>query len=267
MGREVIVSAVLFRAVRDAVGALRSAGWRALGVALLYGPVVGLSFAAEEVPGLLFVALAVENIATFTVIRLLGAHRPAGVPEVAGPAADRGVPPVGTADRSLSRATAGAARLTRPALRLALVQLLVVFAALLILVSLAGTDLVTNENPSRQDRFVIAAGLAPLVALMSAFIALAPQRIALEGDQRVLVAVAHSLRIARIGFGPLLVLALGEQLVPFAQAVGPRHVAVNVAAAVAYPALQLVVVAARTEIYLTSPRLDVPDDFGRRQRR
>lgn len=255
---------MLIRALRDALGALRSAGWRALGAALLYAPAVALSFV--PVPGLLVVALAVENIATFAAVRLLGAHRPAGVPEPADPTTARRVPPVGTADRSLGAATASGLRLIRPALRLALIQLLVVIGALLVLVALAGTDFVTNENPSRHDRVVVAAGLAPLVALMSAFISLAPQRIALEGDERVLVAVAHSLRIARTGFGWLLLLALAEQLVPLAQSVLPSQAVANVAAAVAYPVLQLVLVAARTEIYLASPRLDVPEDFGVRQR-
>jgi hypothetical protein len=264
MGREVIVSAVLFRAVRDAVGALRSAGWRSLAVALLYAPAVGLGFAVEKLPALLVVAFAVENIATFAVVRMLAAHRPAGVPELT---TGRRVPPVGTADRSLGRASANAVRLTRPALRLALIQMLVVFSALLILVALAGADLVSSENPTRQDRILVVAGSGPIVALLSAFIALAPQRIALEGDERVLIAVAHSVRIARTVFGVLLVLALGEPLLALAQALAPGGVVVDVAAAVAYVVLQLVVVAARTEVYLEGPRLDVPDDFGIRQRR
>lgn len=249
------------------MGALRSAGWRALGLALLYTPAVALGFTVAKLPALLVVAFAVENVATFAVVRLLGAHRPAGLPQHADPSARRGVPEVGTADRSLVRATAHAVRLIRPALRLALVQMLVVFAALLIVVALGGADLVANEEPTRHERLVVVAGSGPIVALLSAFIALTPQRIALEGDERVLIAVAHSVRIARTVFGTLLVLALGEPLLAVAQAAFGGGVAVDIAAAVTYAVLQLVVVAARTEVYLAGPRLDVPDDFGLRRRR
>lgn len=272
---------MLFRALRAGAGALRSAGWRALAIALLYLPALGLALSIGRFPAIAVFALiavfTVDNIATFALVRLLGAHRPGGLPLPPGPSTAPAIPSpeepaqrrratvplVGTADRSPLHATGHALRLARPALRLAAVQLLGLFAALLVLLAMAGTD-ITSDEPSRREALILVAASGPLVALIAAFIALAPQRIALEGDPRVLVAVAHSVRIARVYYGTLFAIAMVDPVVLIAQFAAGEGLVAVLTAAVVHTLLRLLLVAACTEVYLEGPRLDVPEGVGRR---
>lgn len=270
---------MLFRALRAGAGALRLAGWRALTIALLYIPADGFALAVGRIQSVavfgLIAVVTVDNIATFALVRLLGAHRPGGLPLPAGPPTTPGadpaprrrgtVPPVGTADRSPLRATANALALARPALRLGAVQLLGLFAALLVLVAIAsiGGTTIVSEEPTRRQTLVLFAASGPLVALVAAFIALAPQRIALEGDPRVLVAVAHSVRVARVFYGTLFTISMVDAVVLLAQIAAGEGLLVFLTAAVVHTLLRLLLVAAATEVYVAGPRLDVPEDLRR----
>jgi hypothetical protein len=258
MGPEAIVIAVLFRALRGGAGALRCAGWRALAVALLYLPGPPLAYAVTRVPALAIVVFTVQNIATFAVVRLLAAYRPGGLPDPPAAPPVRRVAPVGTADRSPLGAARAGLQLVRPALRLGLVQLLALFGALIVLALIAGGDaLGGGEEPTRQEVLILLAGSAPLVALVTAFIAVAPQRIALEGDPRVMLAVANAARVAGTAYGTLFTLALAEPLLYLGQLAAGGGIVAAVPFAVANTVIQLVVIAACTEVYLAGPRLDL----------
>jgi hypothetical protein len=257
MGPEAIVFAVLFRALRGGAGALRCAGWRALVVALLYLPGPPLAYAVTRVPGLAIVVFALHNLATFAVVRLLAAHRPAGLPESPAHGIARGVPPVGTPDRSPGRAAGAALRLARPALRLGLLQLLALVGAFFVLALIAGANAFAGDVPTHRETLILLGGSAPLVALVTAFITLAPQRIAIEGDPRVLVAVAHAVRIAGSAYGPLFVLSLAEPLLYLGQLAVGGGILAAIPFALVNTLVQLLVIAAGTELYLAGPRLDL----------
>lgn len=279
---------MLFRAVKDGARVLRSAGWRVLGLAALY--LVFLPFAVLAPATLTYgflVVLTVDNIVTFAVVRVLGAHRdvppiPAPAPQAESePGADRtAVVPdgvaaarvrdaraVSSADRAPGRALRQAGKLARPALRLAFVQLLALYAAVLGFVAVSRGRLDLTDDLTRRDELLVLAGVIPLAALCDAFLFLAWQRIALEGDERVLVAVSQSVRIARRQYGTLLVLVLAESLLQIPVALADEHAAMIAAMFVAGSLVRLLTMAAANEVYAAGPRLDVPAGFGRRVRR
>jgi hypothetical protein len=110
--------------------------------------------------------------------------------------------------------------------------------------------------------------ILPVSALFTAFVLLAAQRVALEGDTRVVVAAAHSVRIARQAYGVLLGLSLAEPVVAAAGAlsVSSKHppaarVAVVGGVTVVVAAIvKVLVTAVGNELYLRGPRLDLPLD-------
>ena len=277
---------MLFRAVKDGARVLRSAGWRVLGLAALY--LVFLPFAVLAPATLTYgflVVLTVDNIVTFAVVRVLGAHRDvppipetqaesepgaartAVVPDGGAAARVRDARAVSSADRAPGRALRQAGKLARPALRLAFVQLLALYAAVLGFVAVSRGRLDLTDDLTRRDELLVLAGVIPLAALCDAFLFLAWQRIALEGDERVLVAVSQSVRIARRQYGTLLVLVLAESLLQIPVALADEHAAMIAAMFVAGSLVRLLTMAAANEVYAAGPRLDVPAGFGRRVRR
>jgi hypothetical protein len=257
---------VLFRALRAAVTTLRAAGWRAFALAFAYLAPIGVLLPRPEL--LLIIGLTLLNIVTFAVIRHLAAFRPRsfappgqGADEID---ADRPPPPpsrpgpIDASDRRPVQALRHAALLVRPALRLGLVQLCAYAGVAMLLLIAGGDQFVADENMTHHEQLILVAGLAPLIGLVLGFIALAAQHIAIEGDTRVVIAVAHSLRIARTSFGAMFALSLAEPALLVAElAVGPS-LGTTLFALVAHPLLRLFVVAALNEVYADGPRFDVP---------
>jgi hypothetical protein len=132
---------------------------------------------------------------------------------------------VSSADQAPRHALRQAGKLARPALRLAIVQFLALYAALLGFLAVSGGRLDITEDLSLGDELMVLAGVIPLAALGDAFLYLAWQRIALEGDDRVLVAVSQSVRIARKHYGTLLVLVLAESLLQLPVVLSRDHAA------------------------------------------
>jgi hypothetical protein len=263
------VARVLRPAFRLGPAAARRGGWAALGLALLAYVPVGASVAFAG-GALAPVGLVLHGIVVLALVRLLAARRPGELPpppqvdelgrRVATP--PRPGPPVTPADASLRRALRNAGAFWRPAISLAGLYLLCGFAALLVAVALSGGKY-AEYTPTTQGVVIV-----PLFALVSAFAALAPQRVAIEGDTRVLVAVAHSVRIAWTAYGTLLLLSAAEPVVGAAGLLAisgknppvGRVVAVSVASVVVTTLLKVVTTAVATEVYLAGPRLDLPLD-------
>jgi hypothetical protein len=249
--------------LRRAVAAVRRAGPVAFALSLLaHLPALSLLLLPNGALGV--AALVAGNVVTFALVRVLAAHRPdRPAPPADGPQL---VPPVDDSDRRATAALRRAARLWRPAITLTAIQILFFATALLMVVGLGHFDL---SNASTEEAVhaarLAALGSLPVVTLLMAFVQLAPQRIALEGDPRVLVAAAHSVRIARTAYGALFVLAGTESalavagLVVAAPAVGVGLFALAVL-------LRPFVLAVSTELYVAGPRLDVPAEFGTHRR-
>ncbi|HVF20900.1 MAG TPA: hypothetical protein VNA14_11760 [Mycobacteriales bacterium] len=262
---------MLATAFRNGLATARAAGWRGYALALLsYVPVV-----AAEASGNVAVAaltLVVQVVVVLALIRLLGAYRAEPVPPPAQvdeqgrrvlPPPNPG-PPLGDADRRVGGALRNALRLGRPALAMSGLILLAQVAAVFTIIALSGGKAVDYSAT------VLLLTALPVSALFLAFILLAPQRIALEGETRVLVATAHSVRIARSAYGVLLLLTIVEPAVtsvgsllvpdkdpPIGLLVGVGSVTLLVAAV-----LQVVTTATANEVYLSGPRLDLPADPG-----
>jgi hypothetical protein len=258
------VARVLRASTRLGLSAIRAAGWRGPLLAVVgYVPLVGL---ASVLPGAFVVGLWLHVVVLVALARVLGAWRPAPLPEV--PLTDdegrrivlpkKPGPPVTDADRSPVVALRNAFRLGRPALSLTGLFLLAGFAAGLAAVALSG-----GRIAEYSDNVQLAAVL-PMSALFTAFVVLATQRVALEGDPRVLVAAAHSVRISRTNFGVLLLLSVAEPAVAAAGTLAfpgddvlRPGVAVTLAVAAA---VKVLVTAIGNEVYLAGPRLELPVD-------
>jgi hypothetical protein len=265
----VIVARVLRAAFGTGLATVRAAGWRGPALALLsYVPLA--IFGALPVGALLFVGMTLHVVVLLALIRLLAAGRTEPLPpapqvddegrRVAPPT--RPGPPLAPEDRGINTALRNAARLWRPAISVAALYLLAPFAAGLTAVALSGGK-VAEYSPSAQ-----AVAILPLSALATAFVALAPQRVALEGDNRVLVAAAHSVRVARTSYGVLLLLVAGEPLIAAAAILAlpgehppaGRVVVVATLMVAAATVVKLVSTAVATEVYARAPRLDLPLD-------
>jgi hypothetical protein len=261
------VARVPATAFRDGLATVRLAGWRAFGLALLsYAPVVLLG--AVLGGALLFLGLVLHVVVTIALARLLGAARPAPLPPV--PQVDetgrrvapplRAGPPVTPADAAPSTALRNAWRLWRPAVRITGLYLLAGLGAGLTVVALSGGRL-AEYGPTAQLVTIL-----PVSAVFTAFVVLATQRVALEGDTRVLVAAAHSVRIARTAYGVLLLLAIAEPavavggslLVPGKHPPAGRVAVVGLATVVLAAFVKVLVTAVANEVYLRGPRLDLP---------
>jgi hypothetical protein len=249
--------------IRRALRAVRRAGPRAFALSLLaHLPALGLAFFAAGLLAVLSLVLA--NIVTFGLVRLLAAYRDHSLPTPPESPSVVAVP--SDADRSPAYAVRQALRLWRPAVTLTGIQILCFATALLMVVGIGSIDLTveTTEEAVHAAR-IAALGAWPIVSLMLAFVQVAPQRIALEGDPRTLVACAHSVRIARKAYGALLLLAgaeIGLAVAGLVLASPVAGIALFATAVVVRP----FVVAIGTELYVAGERLDVPADFGQRRR-
>jgi hypothetical protein len=265
------VARVLRPAFRDGLAAARASGWRSAALALLaYMPVA--AFGTLLGGALLVVGLALHVVVVLALVRVLACARREALPplpqvdelgrRVAPP--PRPGPPLTPEDRSAIVALRNAARLWRAALSITGLYLLAGLTGGLAAVALSGGKF-AEYTPTTQLVAVL-----PLSALVTAFVALAPQRVALEGDPRVLVAAAHSVRVARTAYGTLLALTVAEPVVAAigTVAVSGKHpppgrvavVAVVTVAAAAF--VKVVTIAVGTEVYLAGPRLDLPLDPG-----
>lgn len=260
---------VLRTAFRDGLAAARASGWRAWSLALLsYVPVVVLGSVLGG--ALLFVGFIAHVVVLLALVRVLGAYRPEPVPPPAEVddegrrvlAPFRPGPPLTPADRSPATALRNARRLLRSAVSITGLYLLAGLAAGLTVVALSGGKVVDYSENAQ----IVA--ILPVSALFTAFVVLATQRVGLEGETRVVVAAAHSVRIARQAYGVLLLLAVAEPAVvvagtlaipsndpPAARVAVVGGVTVLVAAVV-----KVVVTAVGNEVYLRGPRLDLPVD-------
>lgn len=260
---------MLRTAFREGWATARAAGWRAYALALLsYVPAV----IADVAPPLGLLTAWPQTIILLSLVRLLGAFRREPVPTP--PQVDdegrrvllpkKPGPALSEADRRPRTALRNAFALWLPALLLTGIVLLALIGALFTVLAITGGRL------AEHSRDVINLTALPISALFLAFIALAPQRIALEGDPRVLVATAHSVRIARTVYGVLLLLTVVEPLVSFGASLivpdkdpplelllGVTGVGVLIAAAI-----QVVATAVSNELYLRGPRLELPVDPG-----
>lgn len=262
---------MLRTAVRDGFAAARAAHVRAYAVAVLsYLPVVGAELTGNV--ALVLAAIIVQVVVSFALVRVLGAFRPVPVPPP--PQVDetgrRVLPPrqpgpaLTPEDRRVGVALRNAFALLRPALSFTALVLLAQIAALLAVMALSGGKAV-DYSPN-----VLLLAAVPVSALFMAFLLLAPQRIALEGETRVIVAVAHSVRIARTAYPVLLLLTVVEPLLmglaallvpdkdpPLALAAG-----VGAGAALVASLLQVLTTAVANEVYLAGPRLELPAEAG-----
>ena len=262
---------MLATAFRNGLAAVRAAGWRAYALGLLSYAPVAVAQAARNV-AVIVLTLVVQVIVLFALIRLLGAYRPEPVPppaevddqgrRVLGP--PNPGPPLTPDDRRLGVALRNALRLWRPAVSMSGLILLAQVAALLTVIAISGGR-VGDYSPT-----VLVLAALPVSATFLAFIVLAPQRLALEGETRVLVATAHSVRIARTAYGALLLITIVE---PLAMALGMLPVpdkdpalatvaGFGAATVLVTAALQVLTTAVGNELYLTGPRLDLPADPG-----
>ena len=256
---------MLRSAVPAGLATVRAAGWRPFALALLgYVPVVALD--AGGIDALVLPAAVFQMVVVLALVRVLGAWRPGGIEtppqvdeegrRVAPP--PRPGPPLTDEDRWARVALRNALALWLPALRLFAILMLTVLTGLLTLFAITGGKVADASLDATS------VALVPIVSLFQAFVVLAPQRVGLEGDPRVLVAVAHSVRIARTAYGLLFALAAAEPLatVPIELATGDdTTVAVKAAWAagtiVVASVLHVVTTAIANEAYLRGPRLDL----------
>lgn len=258
---------MLGTALRQGLRAVRASGARGPALALLsYVPVAA---SVAVLGGALLVAgLVLHVVVLFALTRVLGAVRPDGLPPLPGvdelgrrvAPPPRPGPPVTPADRSVRVALRRALTLWRPAISVTGLYLLAVVAALLTVVALSGGR-VGDYSATAQLVAVL-----PVSSVFTAFVFLAAQRVALEGDPRVLVAAAHSVRIARTAYGPLFLLTIAEPLVaaagsfalPGEHPPAGRVAVVGAVTLLVAAAVKVVVTAAANELYVTGPRLDLP---------
>lgn len=266
---------MLFTAVRQGATAVRRAGWPAYAVALLAALPDLIPTTEDSAP--ITVALApvvglIRTVLFLGLIRVLAAHRDEPVPPP--PAVDATgvrvvsssvVAPVGEDDRQVRFALRRAMALGRPALRLFAISLLGALGAFALWAALcAAVGLEISDVGSRDPVAVVP--LTLLTALLLSFIALADQRVALEGDPRVLLAAAHSVRIAGVAFAAVFTLvlvantpsAVGSLLPHDVDALPWQGLRIVVGAWV-----QLLAVAALNEVYVAGPRADLVVDAAR----
>jgi hypothetical protein len=265
------VAGVLATAFRDGLRAVRGSGWRAPLLAVLsYLPLVALGPLLGG--GLLPVGLVLHVVVLVALVRALGAARPE--PLAAPPEVDeqgrrvqpppRPGPPLTAADRAPFVALRNAFRLLRASVSITGLYLLAGVTAGLTVVALSGGGYAGYSDTVRTLTVL------PLSAAFTAFVVLATQRVGLEGDPRVLVAAAHSVRIARTAYPALLLVAIAEPavavggtlLVPGEHPPAGRVVAVGLATLVVATVVKVVVTAFANELYAAGPRLDLPLDPG-----
>ncbi|MCA1824787.1 MAG: hypothetical protein ABR520_00945 [Mycobacteriales bacterium] len=245
---------MLASAISGAFSTLRRAGWRPWLLAVLsWTPV--LLVAAFRAPAFAVVALLAQNWILLALIANLGARRQPPV------TAEHTATLRGSARRAVAQIRAGS--------RYTLLEMLAFVTSIGLLLALSRGNALAQAGTDDALQLTIAGQLArvPLFALVSAFILVAPQRIALENDPRVLVAAAHAVRVARAHFGTVFAIALAE---PAAILIGLAiHRGASIGVLASFVAVLVImrtlVTATATEVYVTGPRLDVPPEFGRRR--
>ncbi|MCA1825202.1 MAG: hypothetical protein LC640_13330 [Frankia sp.] len=246
---------MLASAISGAFSTLRRAGWRPwLLTALSWTPV--LVVAAFHAPAFAVVALLAQNWILLALVANLGARRQPPV------TAEHAATLRGAARRAVAQIRAGS--------RYTLLEMLAFVTSIGLLLALSRGKALAPAGSDDALQLTLAGQLArvPLFALVSAFILVARQRIALENDPRVLVAAAHAVRVARMHFGTVFVIALVE---PAAILTGLAiHRGASIAVLAGFAAVLIItralVTATATEVYVRGPRLDVPPEFGRRRR-
>lgn len=257
-----------------AAGSVARAGWRGLVLALL-GASLGLAGLPSPLDVLLFPVLALATtVIVVALIRVFAAHRPEPLPPL--PIVDaegrrvgrpQRVPLVDATDRSPGVALRRAAAVARPLLTYVALELLLLVVAVMLIVPFA-TESLGSDTIEDREAFGIVVPVQLVAALLTAFVSLVPQRIGLEGDPRVLVAAAHSVRVARTTFGPMFLVSVGRTLPGLGAAAlvaYDRPVAARVAVALIAVPVEMLAVAVLNEVYFRGPRLDVPAEFGSRQ--
>jgi len=244
--------------VSSGLAASRGAGVPALVLAalcVLVGPVlarllpVGLGATAFPIQSLLGV------LAFIALVRVLAAARPE---------APTGPDAVAADDRSALTALRRAAGLRYGLLRYALLDLVIILGATALVLPLAGDLIERSDELTRREQFELTVPLTLVASLLQAFVAVVPQRMALRRDPRVMLAVLHSVRVARWEFGALFGLTL-LQLLPLMSvsaldAYGGPLVAQVALLALAVP-LQVVACAMLNEAYLRGPALELPPEL------
>jgi hypothetical protein len=244
--------------VASGLAAARGAGWRGVGLAslcVLVGPALGVvlpddvAFAAVLVQSLLGV------LALVALVRVLAAARPEP------PSGADAVAPDG---RSALTALRRAAGLRYGLLRFALLDLVIIVTATLLVLPLAESVLRRADELTNREQFQVTLPITLVAALLQSFVAVVPQRMALRRDPRVMIAIAHSVRVARWQFGALFGLTV-LQLVPIVSVSGLDAYDVAAAAqvtvlAVAVP-VQLLCAAWLNEAYLRGPALELPPEL------
>jgi len=266
---------VLLPALRSGASAVRRAGWPAYAVALLAGlpDLIPSSALSAPVEVALFPVVGLARTILFLgLIRVLAAHRAEPVPPP--PAVDASgvrtvtqsvVPPVGDEDRRLAIAMRRAALLGRPALRLFAITLLGSTSAALIALGLLGANGLDIEDIGSREPIAVLP-VALLSALLLSFVAMADQRVALEGDPRVLLAAAHSVRIAMAAYASvyfLVLLAVSPGTVGALLPAGVDGLGYQVPRIVVGALVQLLVLGALNEVYVRGPRADLVVDAAR----
>jgi hypothetical protein len=232
----------------------------------------------EQVGTALYPLLALLDIlVAVALVRLLvSVRRP--TPARPAPVDDDGKPvvglrvsaPVDAADSRPMTAVRRVVALRWSLVRVLFIDWLILLASAVVVIPLAG-DVFTGDpdDIAARDQTVALLGVTLVVVLLTSFVAVVPQRLALDGDPRVLLAVAHSVRVSRTAFAAMFGCVLLAQL-PFAVAsvldAYDRPVATRVATVLLAVPAQLLATAWLTEVFLRGPRLDVPADFGRRPR-
>ena len=245
---------------RSGIDAARRAGLAGLTLSALFvlvGPVVGRLLPSDLAVAAYPVQVMLGIVALVALVRVVAAGREPQ-PE----------PPdlVDDSDRRVLPATRRAAGLRYGLLRYALLDIVTIVAATILVLPLAGDLLANTEDLSRREQFEISLPLTLVAALFQAFIAVVPQRMALRRDPRVMIAVVHSVRVARTNFGALFALTL-LPLVPLvsvsAMYAYRQPVAAEIALLLVAVPVQLLSTAWLNETYLRGPQLELPPELER----
>ncbi|MEO6715571.1 MAG: hypothetical protein ABIM89_19390 [Mycobacteriales bacterium] len=267
---------MLIRVLVQAVRTVRAAGWRPVATGTLY--VVALAVVLPAPGLLLFVGMIAHNLVTFALIRQLAASRGISAkrdvptsPQAAAAATPNPLSPetplaalaltrpgpVTEHDQDMRRALSSAGQLGRSGMRLAIVQLLEIMLMVTVLLAVGGERVLPDEQPTQPQLVRLMIGLVPVSALISAFFVLAGQRIAIEGDHRVVLAVGHAIKIARTAYGTVFVLSLLEPLLVLGLVLAGDSWGTRIAAAVGLVLLRLLVTGALNEVYAEGPALEL----------
>jgi hypothetical protein len=222
---------------------------------VLVGPVLGRVLPEDAAVAAYPIQAMLGVFALIALVRVLAAARPEP---------PTGADAVSPEDLGILTALRRAAMLRYGLLRYALLDVVVVLCATVLVLPLAGDLLDRAEELSTREQFELTVPITLVAALLQAFVAVVPQRMALRRDPRVMIAVVHSVRVARWQFGVLFGLTL-LQLVPLmsVSALYAYDLSVVAQAAVLVLAVpvQLLCAAWLNEAYLRGPALELPPEL------